>query len=107
MAHLHLGILAYWLVNTIRYQLKQKGIKSSWQEVVRITNTQKIVTTKGQNKDDEIVYVRRCSEPNEKVQEIYKALNYQNYPFVKRKSVVSKLELKNHQNEHLRENDDA
>lgn len=25
MAHLNLGILAYWLVATIRYQLKQKG----------------------------------------------------------------------------------
>ncbi|MDP3360043.1 MAG: transposase [Lutibacter sp.] len=24
MAHLHLGLLAYWLVNSIRYQLKQK-----------------------------------------------------------------------------------
>ncbi|WP_276528431.1 RHS repeat domain-containing protein [Flavobacterium branchiophilum] len=24
MAHVHLGILAYWLVNTIRYQLKQQ-----------------------------------------------------------------------------------
>ena len=24
MAHLHLGLLAYWVVNTIRYQLKQK-----------------------------------------------------------------------------------
>jgi hypothetical protein len=27
MAHLHLGLLAYWLVNTIRHQLKQSGIK--------------------------------------------------------------------------------
>ena len=27
MAHLHLGILAYWLVNTIRYQLKNNGTK--------------------------------------------------------------------------------
>ena len=27
MAHLHLGLLAYWVVNTIRYQLKAKGIK--------------------------------------------------------------------------------
>jgi hypothetical protein len=26
MAHLHLGILAYWLVNTIRYQLKTKRV---------------------------------------------------------------------------------
>lgn len=28
MAHFHLGLMAYWLVNTIRYQLKQKGIRS-------------------------------------------------------------------------------
>ncbi|MBN1463788.1 MAG: hypothetical protein JW922_08985 [Paludibacteraceae bacterium] len=24
MAHLHLGLLAYWMVNTVRYQLKKK-----------------------------------------------------------------------------------
>jgi len=45
MAHLHLGLLAYWIVNTIRYQLKQKGITSNWREIVRIMNTQKCVTT--------------------------------------------------------------
>ncbi len=45
MAHLHLGLLAYWVVNTIRYQLKQKGIKNEWRDIVRIMNTQKIVTT--------------------------------------------------------------
>ena len=28
MAHLHLGLLAYWLVNTVRYQLKKEGINS-------------------------------------------------------------------------------
>jgi hypothetical protein len=94
MAHLHLGILGYWLVNTIRHQLKQNKINHSWQGIVRITNTQKIITTTGQNKDDEMIYVRRCSEPNEKVKQIYTALNYKNYPFVKRKSVVPKLELK-------------
>jgi len=35
MAHLHLGLLAYWLVATIRYQLKQKREKSDWREIVR------------------------------------------------------------------------
>ncbi|GAI92019.1 unnamed protein product, partial [marine sediment metagenome] len=30
MAHLHLGLLAYWLVSMIRYQLKQKGFQSDW-----------------------------------------------------------------------------
>ncbi|MBK7097946.1 MAG: hypothetical protein IPH58_05800 [Sphingobacteriales bacterium] len=26
MAHLHLGLLVYWIANTIRHQLKQSGI---------------------------------------------------------------------------------
>jgi hypothetical protein len=45
MAHLHLALLAYWVVNTIRYQLKGKGINHQWNEIVRIMNTQKAVTT--------------------------------------------------------------
>jgi len=40
MAHLHLGVLAYWLVNTIRCKLKALGIHSHWPEIVRIGNTQ-------------------------------------------------------------------
>jgi hypothetical protein len=107
MAHLHLGILAYWLVNTIRHQLKQQKINHNWQEVVRITNTQKIVTTYGQNKDDEIIYVRRCTEPNEKVKQIYNALKYKNYPFTKRKSVVHKSELKKNETQCLWQTDDG
>ena len=107
MAHLHLGILAYWLVNTVRYQLKQQKINHNWQEIVRITNTQKIVTTYGQNKDDEIIYVRRCTEPNEKVKQIYNALKYKNYPFTKRKSVVHKSELKKNETQSLWETDDG
>jgi hypothetical protein len=39
MAHLHLGILAYWLVATIRYQLKQQGVYADWKEIVRTMNT--------------------------------------------------------------------
>lgn len=107
MAHLHLGILAYWLVNTIRYQLKQHNINHNWQELIRITNTQKVVSTYGQNKDDEIIYVRRCTEPNEKVKQIYKALKYRNYPFTKRKSVVHKSELKKNESQCLWETDDG
>lgn len=45
MAHLHLGLLAYWLVSTIWYQLKQKSYHHDWREMVRTMNIQKIVTT--------------------------------------------------------------
>ena len=103
LAHLHLGLLAYWLVNTVRYQLKSKKINHNWQEILRITNTQKVVTTTGQNTFDEIIQIRRCTEPNEKVKTIYQALGYKNYPFVKRKSVVHKPELKKKENQCLQD----
>lgn len=95
LAHLHLGLLGYWLVNTIRYQLKQQKINHSWQEIVRIGNTQKVVTTTGINQYEEVVSVRRCSEPNQQLSQLYQALRYKTHPFVKRKSVVHKPEFQN------------
>jgi len=97
MAHLHLGLLAYWLVNTVRHQLKTKGINSGWREIVRTMNTQKAVTTLAQNVHDEVIIIRRCSEPNQNVRKLYDALKYKYAPFVKRKSVVHKSELENNQ----------
>ena len=94
LAHLHLGILAYWLVNTIRHQLKIKKMNYSWQEILRITNTQKIITTSGQNTFNELIVIRKCSYPNDNVKQIYTLLNYKNYPYIKRKFVVPKNELK-------------
>src|SRR5208283_1067700 len=90
MAHLHLGLLAYWVVNTIRHQLKNQNINSGWREIVRIMNTQKAVTTLAQNISDEVIMIRRCSEPNQNVRQIYDALNFKYAPFVKKKSVVHK-----------------
>lgn len=94
MAHLNLGLLAYWVVNTIRHQLKKEGIHSGWSEIVRIMNTQKAVTTLAQNDKDEVILIRRCSEPNQKVQTLYEALKYKYAPFIKKKSVVLKSELR-------------
>ena len=95
MAHLHLGLLAYWLVNTIRYQLKSKGVNHGWKEIVRIMNTQKAVTTTVQNVHEQTITIRRCSEPNEKVKEIYRILNYKQRPFTRKKSVVHKMKFEN------------
>jgi hypothetical protein len=93
MAHLHLGLLAYWLVNTVRHQLKKQGIHSGWREIVRTMNTQKAVTTLAQNVHDEVIMIRRCSEPNPQVRKIYDASKYKYAPFKKKKSVVHKSEL--------------
>lgn len=94
LAHLHLGILAYWLVNTIRCKLKAHGINSHWPEIVRIGNTQKIVTTHGTNRAGHLIGVRKCSDPPDELKRIQSILLIKHKPFAKRKSVVHKLELK-------------
>jgi len=98
MAHLHLGLLAYWIVNTIRHQLKQKGINNEWRDIVRIMNTQKLVTTTMTNNKYQQIVIRQCSEPTEKASTIYKALNFKQTPFAKTKYVVPPAEQKKLQN---------
>ena len=94
MAHLHLGLLAYWVVNTVRCKLKAHGIHSNWQEIVRIGNTQKIITTHGTNLAGANIGVRKCSEPSTQLRNIQSILQLKPKPFTKRKSVVHKPELK-------------
>ena len=95
MAHLHLGILAYWLVNTIRYQLKQAGIKDDWKEIKRKASTQKCVLTTAQNSFDKLIQIKRCTEPSEDLSKIHDALKQQNpKPFKQLKFVVHKPPLK-------------
>jgi len=65
MAHLNLGLLAYWLVTTIQNQLKQKGYNAQWREIVRTMNIQKCVTTTMENIDNEMISIRQCTEPNQ------------------------------------------
>jgi hypothetical protein len=111
MAHLHLGLLAYWVVNTVRYQLKKTEkepdkkqetdetetdtapIHFQWKEIIRIMNTQKSVLTVSQNVYDEVIVSRRCSDPAPKVAAIYHRLKYKPQPFTKRKFVVHKSEF--------------
>ena len=95
IAHLNLGLLAYWLVNTIRRQLKSNGINHSWTEIVRIGNTQKVITTSGYNKAGKEITVRKCSEPDPKLKALQIAINIRQRPFTKLKSVVHKPKLKN------------
>lgn len=87
MAHLHLGLLAYWLVNTVRHQLKKEKITHSWREIVRIGNTQKVITTIAQKENLQYIGKRKCSEPEPKLKAIYEALKYK----LKLKFVVLKI----------------
>jgi len=97
MAHLHLGLLAYQVVNTIRYQLKAKGINYQWKEIVRVMNTQKMVTTTMVDQYQQTIVIRQCSESTEKVTEIYQSLKYKERPFTRKKFVVPQTEISKNQ----------
>ena len=75
-AHLYFGLLAYWIVNTIRYKLKQHGITHYWTEIKRILSTQKAITTEADNALGEQVEIRLCSDPTDSAAELYRALGY-------------------------------
>lgn len=82
-AHLFFGLLAYWVVNTIRHQLKQTGENAYWTEIVRRMSTQKLVTTEAVNALGERVKFRQCSRPSGTARKIYDALHLPHAPFKK------------------------
>lgn len=71
-SHIYLTILAYQLVNTIRYMLKQSGIHYDWNNIRRIMNTQ-ILATIELPTETKRIQIRKPSIPDQQVQEIYKA----------------------------------
>ena len=97
-AHLFFGLLAYWIVNTIRLQLKQSGINHYWTELTRIMSTQKAVTTEAVNALGEKVQTRICSEPTKDAALIYKALRYKDRPFRKIKICSTQHEFQKNEN---------
>ena len=82
-AHLFLGLLSDWIVNTIRDKLKQTDEACDWTEIVRRLSTQKAVTTEATNNLGEKVHMRLCSEPNKSADDIYERLKYKKMPFRK------------------------
>ena len=68
----YLTILAYQLVNTIRYMLKEQGINYDWKNIVRIISTQTIQTIILPT-DKKTIHLRKPSKPIQEVQEIYTA----------------------------------
>jgi transposase len=73
-AHIYLTILAYQLVNTIRYMLKNKGLNYDWKNILRIMSTQKIQTVILPT-DKKVIYLRKPSVPIKELKEIYDATN--------------------------------
>ena len=71
-AHLNLAVLAYWLVSVTKYRLKVKKYDNvRWDEIIRIASTQVLVTAELKAENGETIRVRKCTEAEEKLSDIY------------------------------------
>jgi len=86
-AHLNLAVLAYWVVSTTKYRLKQKDIRVRWEELLRIMSTQQRVTMVAEQANGHLLKVRRSTTPESKLAEIQTALGIAAVPVCSIKSV--------------------
>lgn len=78
--HIFISILAYHLLHTIRYQLKQCDIHQSWQTIRTLLKTHCRITSTLQIKDGRTVKIRKTSSPDVNQQLIYNALGIDTHP---------------------------
>lgn len=78
--HLFITVLAYHLVHTIRYRLKQAGIHSSWSSLREILSSQTRVSVSMQCKGGSAVHMRKSTRPEANQQAIYSALGIKGQP---------------------------
>ena len=88
-AHLNLAVLAYWIVSITKYRLKLKKYPNvRWDEIMRITQTQVVVTAEMDTEDGNRVTVRQSTEAEEELAKIYSLLEVNPNPIGKVKSMV-------------------
>ena len=72
--HLFISVLAYQLVQTLRRQLKERGIPDSWSSLREILSVQRRVTARFQRRDGRAFHVRKSTVAEPELQAIYEAL---------------------------------
>ena len=88
-AHLNLAVLAYWIVSVTKYRLKLKEYPNvRWDEIMRIAQTQVVVTAEMNTKDGGKVFVRQSTEAENELAKIYSLLEINPNPIGKAKSQV-------------------
>src|SRR5699024_2889967 len=87
-AHLYLAILAYQLVNTIRYMLGKAGIHYDWSNIVRIMSTQQVQTVQMPSRT-QTIYLRKASKPIKEANQIYDGVGCDRTQKTLKKYVVS------------------
>lgn len=86
--HLFITLIAYHLVQTLRAQLKAKGIHHSWQTLRARMENQQRITVLLQRKDGKTIHLRKATRPEPHQLEIYSSLGISPQPGQSLKTVM-------------------
>jgi transposase len=86
--HIFITLLAYHLLHTIRFKLRQRGVRFCWTTIRKQLSTQVRVTTTMKRKDGKVIYIRKSSKAEPSHQVIYNALNLPYQPGKKIKTIL-------------------
>jgi len=88
--HLFITLLAYHLVHTLRYQLKQQGIHLSWGSIRKIMSTQQRMTITLPTDDHKMIQLRTTTKAELRQKQIYDTLNIKPDLIGKYKTIIDK-----------------
>ena len=86
--HIFITLLAYHLLHTIRFKLRQRGVRFCWTTIRKQLSTQVRVTTTMKRKDGKVIHIRKSSKAEPSHQVIYDALNLPCQPGRKLKTIL-------------------
>jgi len=78
--HLFLTVVAYHIIQTIRYTLKGKGINERWSTIREALSTHVRITTTMKREDGRVIHIRKSSRPESSHTMIYDALHLPHNP---------------------------
>ncbi|WP_428355383.1 IS1634 family transposase [Methyloprofundus sp.] len=86
--HIFITLIAYHLVQTLRYQLKTEHINDSWQTIRRIMENQQRITVILRREDGKTIHLRKATNAEPRQSVIYKALEISAQPGGVKKTVI-------------------
>ncbi len=92
-AHLFITLIAYHLVHTIRYQLKQKGIDLSWESLRNVLANQHRVTLSMNTENGEKFHLRVTTKTNTDQEKIFHALGVKSDILGRKKTKTNKNKI--------------
>ena len=78
-AHLFITVLAYHIMHTIRYKLRQNNLRFSWGTVRKNMQTQIRLTTSMKTKDGQHIHIRTSTEPEPFHRKVFHALKISSF----------------------------